>query len=68
MKLALPIIALALLSSGPALAIDWTVDKEQSSLTFTATQSGSEFTGHFGAFDATITLDPANLDGAGIKV
>jgi polyisoprenoid-binding protein YceI len=68
MKLAFPIIALALVSSAPALATDWTVDEEQSSLTFTATQSGSEFTGQFGTFDAAISLDPANLTSASIKV
>lgn len=46
----------------------WTVDKAASTLEFTASQSGKEFTGSFSDFDAAITLDPADLSAARIEV
>lgn len=65
----LPAIAVAafMAFSNPALAQDaaaWTIQKDASKLTFTATQMGASFEGSFGSFDGTIRFDPANLPGS----
>jgi polyisoprenoid-binding protein YceI len=48
------------LIAGMARAETWTVDKAQSRLGFTGSQSGAEFSGTFKAFDAKIDFDPKN--------
>lgn len=65
----LPAIAVAafMAFANPALAQDaaaWTIQKDASKLTFTATQMGASFEGSFGVFDGTIRFDPANLPGS----
>jgi len=55
--LALPAEAAAPARTAPA----WTVDKSQSRLGFTGTYDGTPFTGQFGAWDARILFDPADL-------
>ena len=47
------------LSTG-AQAASWTVDQGKSTLGFTATQSGTAFTGKFTKYDAQIEFDPQN--------
>lgn len=55
------IIACAALSlSSAALGAQWELVEEGSSVSFTATQQGSRFTGRFGEFDAEISFDPAD--------
>jgi len=46
----------------------WMLDKPASRLDFEATQTGRLFKGSFGAFDASIVLDPADLSTASIEV
>lgn len=46
----------------------WIVDRANSRLEFSGTQTGDAFSGAFGAFDAAIVLDPADLSAASIKV
>lgn len=40
----------------------WSIMRDQSSLTFTATQEGSPFEGKFEIFDGTILFDPERLE------
>ena len=42
----------------------WTIDKAQSSITFSGTHSGAPFTGTFGEWDAKVWFDPADLAGS----
>ena len=51
---------------GSAHAASWTIDKAKSTLGFTASQSGTPFTGRFKTWDATIDFDPANPGAAHI--
>jgi polyisoprenoid-binding protein YceI len=44
---------------GSALATEWTVSPETSSVTFVGEQQGTKFTGRFREFTATIDFDPA---------
>jgi polyisoprenoid-binding protein YceI len=53
------LILLLLLSAGPALAADWSMDPTKSRLGFAATWEGSEFDGVFRRFDPRIRFDPA---------
>ncbi len=46
----------------------WTVDYDQSSLGFEATQNGKVFDGKFDEFEASIVLDPSDLVNASIDV
>jgi polyisoprenoid-binding protein YceI len=55
-----PLVVASLFTAGAACAESWTIDKAQSELGFTATQTGSKFTGHFTRYDATIDFDPAH--------
>ncbi|WP_212377310.1 YceI family protein [Acetobacter persici] len=41
-----------------ALSADWTLDPAHSTLAFSGKQTGTPFSGHFGAFDGTISFDP----------
>ncbi|WP_417493765.1 YceI family protein [Maricaulis sp.] len=60
--------ALALgLSPAMAVAQDWTVDHDASSVGFETTAFGGPVSGRFAAWTAAITLDPAALDGARIS-
>jgi polyisoprenoid-binding protein YceI len=80
MRFTIPMIALfaALASCGdasapaaalaaPAIEGAWRIDKAASRIAFTGTQNGKEFTGRFERFDATILLDPENLETAQIE-
>lgn len=57
-----------LAGSAPALATDWQVDAEASSLTFAVSQQGNRLEGRFTEFEADIQLDPENLEEALIEV
>lgn len=61
-------LLLACVFAANAAAADWVVDKKASSLRFAGTAQGEEFEGRFGAFEAKIAFDPANLAGAAFKV
>ncbi|WP_102867522.1 YceI family protein [Pseudovibrio exalbescens] len=52
------LFAVCLIVSTPALAMEWTVNSEKSSLSFETTQNGQPLTGTFGTWDAAISLDP----------
>ena len=54
------------LIAAPALAQDWVLDREASSVEFEARNSGAALTGQFEDFEADITLDPEDLPGARI--
>lgn len=43
-----------------AMAADWALDPAHSTLAFSGKQTGTPFSGHFGAFDGTISFDPAH--------
>lgn len=59
--LALPAAALIASMAVPAFGQDsWTVDTENSAVSFTGTQQNAAFTGSFGTFSAEILLDPAD--------
>ncbi|TWB70891.1 YceI-like domain-containing protein [Nitrospirillum amazonense] len=58
----------ALLLPAPAGAATWTVDKEESVLGFIGKQSGKEFTGRFGRWNAAIDFDPADPAASHAKV
>lgn len=45
-------------------AQSWTIDKAQSSITFSGTHSGAPFIGTFGQWDAKVWFDPADLAGS----
>ncbi|HEY8964202.1 MAG TPA: cytochrome b/b6 domain-containing protein, partial [Alphaproteobacteria bacterium] len=59
-------VALVLMAMIPAIARaddaipNWTIDRNQSALTITATQEGAPFDATFKAFDGTIAMDPKN--------
>ncbi|MFZ5617185.1 MAG: YceI family protein [Pseudomonadota bacterium] len=46
----------------------WVVDKAESRLEFTATQTDREFSGRFETFEASIAFDPADLSSSTIEV
>jgi polyisoprenoid-binding protein YceI len=46
----------------------WTIDKAKSRIEFSGTQTGKEFKGAFGTFDAAIVFDLADLSGARVDV
>ncbi|MFT6541599.1 MAG: cytochrome b561 [Maricaulis maris] len=50
----------------PAMAQDWTIDPDASSVGFETTVSGGSVSGEFDSWTAEITLDPADLDAARI--
>ncbi len=55
----------------PALAAwsgKWAIDKTQSSIRFTGTQEGADFSGKFGDFTASIAFDPAHPANGRISV
>lgn len=54
----LPFTALLILfGSFPAMSAEWTINREASTLTFTASQEGAPFKGSFKAFDGKISFD-----------
>jgi polyisoprenoid-binding protein YceI len=57
----------SLLASAQVQAATWTVAKE-SSLRFSGTAQGEDFEARFGAFDAKIDFDPADLAGSRFDV
>lgn len=56
---ALALLACLPLMAGPAIAADWTVDGEKSTLTFEARAGGQTIRGQFDTFSADIDFDPA---------
>lgn len=66
MRAALTALAAAASLAPPAAASDWTLDREASSVEFTATAFDQPVDGAFTDFDAEITLDPDNLEPARI--
>lgn len=62
------LITAALLAPLPALAAKWNVDSKTSSITFTAEQSGENFSGNFPSYTAHVTLDPAKPEGTNIHI
>ena len=60
--------SVAPVSKEEAISHDWVMDKKTSTLQFTGTQTGNEFTGHFNSFDAIIRLDPNNLEASKVEV
>lgn len=55
------------LSTAPALAGTWTVDKSKSSLGFSVPQAGNTLSGIFATWDADIDFDPADPENAVIN-
>lgn len=51
-----------------ALAADWTVNYDESTLGFRGTQAGAPFTGSFGEWEASVSFDPADPSAAAISV
>ena len=70
MTVRLPIVLLALLAPGLALAAPapWTVDKATSSLRFSSSMGGEAFSGVFRRWDADIRFDPADLAHSSVAV
>jgi polyisoprenoid-binding protein YceI len=52
----------------PAEAKIWKIDYATSKLSFTGTQAGKPFTGHFGSFIAQVDFDPDNPKSSHIEV
>jgi polyisoprenoid-binding protein YceI len=55
-------------ATAPTQATAWTTVAASSSIEFTGTLSGGDFTGQFQRFVAAIDFDPANLAGSGFRV
>jgi polyisoprenoid-binding protein YceI len=51
-----------------AIASDWTIDAEASTLTFVGTQTGTEFEGKFRQFSGTIYFDAEQLEQSNINI
>jgi polyisoprenoid-binding protein YceI len=62
------VIALPLLAAPTAQAAPWTVDPAHSYLTFSGTQTGAPFQGHFGTWAAEIEFDPTHPESGHAKV
>jgi polyisoprenoid-binding protein YceI len=62
------LVALATSLPGAALAADWSVQADGSSLRFSGTAQGEKFAGRFAQFRAAIRFDPAALDAAKFDV
>lgn len=60
-------LTIFLFGAAAAQASEWTLVKEESAVTFEATQGSTPFTGRFENFTADITLDPENLETASIR-
>lgn len=56
------------LAALPAFAAPWTVDASKSTLSFTGSQAGDAFTGHFTQFTPVVEFDPAKPEAAKITV
>lgn len=61
-------LVLALGSTAVAQATDWTMDPDASTLGFTGSAQGEEFSGSFGTFEAAIRFDPDALETARFEV
>ena len=59
---------IACLVAGSASAKTWTVDPAASTLRFTGTAQGEEFSGRFARFEARIAFDPADLAQSSFQV
>ena len=63
------VTAAAVASTTVAHAADtWTVTHDESRLGFIGLQGGDEFTGQFGAWEAEIVFDPADLESSSVVV
>ena len=62
----LPLVV-SLLITGPALAADWTLDRDASTVGIETTAFGRELIGAFSDFNAEIHFDPADLENARIE-
>ncbi|GBQ92491.1 hypothetical protein AA23498_1465 [Acetobacter nitrogenifigens DSM 23921 = NBRC 105050] len=62
------VIAGALALSAPAFAADWSVKGGDGALGFSGTQTGKGFSGRFGKYDGSITLDPAHPESGHAKI
>lgn len=58
----------ALCFSVSANAQEWTIEKDKSTLSFIASQTGSEVPGTFGNFDGHISFDPAAPEKAVVEI
>lgn len=58
---------LALLAASPAAASTWTM-QPASTLSFTGTETGASFTGHFSAWTAAISYDPTKPQAAKVHI
>lgn len=58
----------AVTSAAQLPAGNWTVNKSASTVGFVGTQKGSEFSGQFTDYAASITFDPENLESANVIV
>lgn len=52
----------------PALAATWVVDPASSSVAFSGTQDGQDFTAKFTSFTAQISFDPMVMEGSSVDV
>lgn len=60
---------MTLLATAPALGADaWSIDHDQSDLTFEATQQGGSFEGYFGSFSADMRFAADDLDNSAFDV
>jgi polyisoprenoid-binding protein YceI len=64
----IPALLLLLAAAMPAHAGNWSVIHEESRLGFTATQTGSEFSGQFENFDADMTFHADDLAASAFNV
>ncbi len=62
--------ALALIAAAPALAAPpaWTIVPAQSSITFSGTHAGANFSGKFGQWSGQIIFDPADLPHSSARI
>jgi len=68
MRFALPILALAFAAPAVAALTAWKVVPAASSITFSGTHAGANFTGKFGQWAAQIAFDPADLAHSSARV
>ena len=56
------------LATTPALAAEWRIDPQKSTLGFSGTQLGAPFSGRFERFEAEISFDPAKPEAGHARV
>ncbi|MGH1398860.1 MAG: YceI family protein [Alphaproteobacteria bacterium] len=60
------LLAFFLLFASPAIAAEYTIDKENSAITFSGEHAGNEFNGAFEEWDASIIFDAQDLESSNI--